>query len=58
MEDRISNPFEEVKQGKIFLKRMEKSQENLCDLWGSTKLTNIKIIEFPGEKNEKMGGRG
>lgn len=36
---------------------MEKSQENLCDLWDSTKLTNIKLIEFPGEKKRKMGGR-
>ena len=24
---------------------MEKSQENLCDLWDSTKLTNIKLIK-------------
>ena len=35
---------------------MEKSQENLCDLWDSTKLTNIKLIEFPGEKKEKWEG--
>ena len=31
------------------------SQENLCDLWDSTKLTNIKLIEFPGEKKKKNG---
>ena len=36
-------------------KRMKRTEDSLRDLWDNSKLTNIRIIGIPEEKEEKKG---
>ena len=37
------------------VKRMERTEDNLRDLWDNIKRTNIQIIGVPGEEEKKKG---
>ena len=39
------------------LKRMKRAEDNLRDLWGNVKCTNIRITGIPEKKRERKGMR-
>ena len=51
MEDKMVEIISE-EQNKV--KRMERTEDSLRDLWDNIKLTNIQVIEVP-EEEEKIG---
>ena len=60
-EERISEPEDRMvemtakQQNK--LKRMKRAEDNLRDLWGNVKCTNIRITGIPEKKRERKGMR-
>ena len=45
--ERFNSSLDQVEE------RLKHNEENLYDLWGTIKLTNLQIIEFPEREEEE-----